>query len=93
MSDVVSSASKQVVDAKDLVATFKQYLNHRAPGGEVSTLRWLCKHKPELVGAQKHEGVWYIDRAKFERYMTTSDREVPLESRDDRSAGAVVEAA
>ena len=22
----------------------------------VSTLRWLCKHKPELLGAQKHEG-------------------------------------
>jgi len=42
----------------------------------VSTLRWLCKHKPELLGAQKHEGVWYINRAKFDRYMATSDREV-----------------
>jgi len=44
----------------------------------VSTLRWLCKHKPELLGAQKHEGVWYINRANFERYMATSDREVPI---------------
>jgi len=43
----------------------------------VST-RWLCKHKPQLLGAQKHEGVWYINRAKFERYMATSDREVPI---------------
>ena len=58
-----------------------------------STLRWLCKHKPDLVGAQKHEGVWYIDRAKFERYLATSDREVPLEPRADRSAGNVGEAA
>ena len=30
------------------------------------------------VGAQKHEGVWYINRAKFEHYMATSDREVPV---------------
>jgi hypothetical protein len=40
----------------------------------VSTLRWLCKHKPELIGARKHEGVWYIDRAMFERYQSLSDR-------------------
>jgi len=58
-----------------------------------STLRWLCKHKPELVGVRKHEGVWYIDRAKFEHYMATSDREAPLEPRADRSAANVVEAA
>jgi hypothetical protein len=45
------------------------------------------------VGAQKHEGVWYIDRVKFEHYMATSDREVPLEPRADRSAGNEVEAA
>jgi len=45
----------------------------------VSTLRWLCKHKPELLGAQKHEGVWYISRVKFERYLTTSDREARTE--------------
>ena len=35
----------------------------------VSTLRWLCEHKPELVGAQKHESIWYIDREQFERYL------------------------
>ena len=57
-----------------------------------STLRWLCKHKPELVGVRRHEGVWYIDRAKFEHYMATSDREAPLEPRADRSAANVVEA-
>jgi hypothetical protein len=51
---------------------------HATSGIPVSTLRWLCKHKPNLVGAQKHEGAWYIDRAKFERYMSTSDREVPM---------------
>lgn len=35
----------------------------------VSTLRWLCKNKPEFVGAHKHEGIWYIDREHFERYL------------------------
>ena len=44
-----------------------------------STLRWLCKHKPDLLGAQKHEGVWYISRVKFERYVAMSDQEVPTE--------------
>lgn len=42
----------------------------------VSTLRWLCKHKAELVGARKHEGVWYIDRAMFERYQSLSDQAI-----------------
>ena len=42
----------------------------------ISTLRWLCKNKPDLLGAQKHKGVWYVNRVRFERYMATSDREV-----------------
>lgn len=39
----------------------------------VSTLRWLCKHKPDLVGARKREGIWYIDRAQFERYLSSPE--------------------
>jgi hypothetical protein len=37
----------------------------------VSTLRWLCKNKPDLIGAQKREGIWYIDRSHFERYLAS----------------------
>jgi hypothetical protein len=60
----------------------------------VSTLRWLCKHKTELLGAQKHKGVWYINRAKFERYMATSDREGPIRHAPQRlRKGDAVEAA
>lgn len=66
---------------------------HATSGIPVSTLRWLCKHKPELVGAQKHEGVWYIDRAKFERYMAMSDREVPIGPEGDHTGDGAVEAA
>ena len=39
----------------------------------VSTLRWLCNRKPELVGARKHEGIWYVDRSRFERYLASSN--------------------
>jgi len=66
---------------------------HHICGIPVSTLRWLCKHKSELIGAQKHEGVWYVDRAKFERYMATADREVPIAPTGDPRLGDAVEAA
>lgn len=66
---------------------------HATSGIPVSTLRWLCKHTADLVGAQKHEGVWYIDRAKFDRYMAASDREVPLPETATSRAADVVEAA
>jgi hypothetical protein len=35
----------------------------------LSTLRWLCKHKPIVIGARKHEGIWYLDRARFQEYI------------------------
>ena len=42
----------------------------------ISTLRWLCKHKADLIGAQKLQGVWYIDRGKFESYVPRSAHSV-----------------
>jgi hypothetical protein len=48
----------------------------------VSTLRWLCNHKPETVGARKREGTWYLDRSCFEAYLASSEGRgaIPLES-------------
>ena len=66
---------------------------HAMSGIPISTLRWLCKQKSDLVGAQKHEGVWYIDRAKFDRYMAASDSEVPLPGPAAPRAADIVEAA
>jgi hypothetical protein len=67
---------------------------HATSAIPVGTLRWLGKHKPDLLGAQKHEGVWYIDRAKFERYMAPSDRQVPIaRSAEGPRMGDAVEAA
>jgi hypothetical protein len=51
---------------------------HATSGIPVSTLRWLCKHKADLIGAQKHEGIWYIEWATFERYLRGADREIPI---------------
>ena len=71
VSDLVE-AIKAGKDARLHLTIADVHATSRIP---VSTLRWLCKHKPELLGAQKHEGVWYINRAKFERYLVTSNRE------------------
>src|SRR5262245_32172209 len=68
-------AIKAAKDARLHLTISDAHATGRIP---VSTLRWLCKYKPELLGAQKHEGVWYINRAKFERCMATSDRELRI---------------
>lgn len=51
----------------------------------LSTLRWLCNHKSDAVGACKQEGAWYLDRSKFEAYIgartaTTTPVQLPGES-------------
>lgn len=66
---------------------------HATSGIPVSTLRWLCKHKADLIGAQKHEGVWYIEWAKFERYMGTPDRDTPGNIQGQERITGSVEAA
>lgn len=67
----------------------------------VSTLRWLCKNKPTLIGARKREGIWYIDRMEFQRYLASHagashDNASPIDSLKpvpaDKSSLAVAEA-
>lgn len=70
-------AIKAATDAQLHLTIGDVHVMSRIP---ISTLRWLCKHKPELLGAQKRKGVWYINRVRFERYMATSDREAPIGS-------------
>lgn len=78
LSTCVSELVEAIKAAKDARLHLTIADVHATSRIPTSTLRWLCKHKPDLVGAQKHEGVWYINRAKFEHYMATSDREVPV---------------
>lgn len=39
----------------------------------LSTLRWLCSHKADAVGAHKHGGAWYVDRICFEAYLASCE--------------------
>lgn len=39
----------------------------------LSTLRWLCNHRADAVGAHKHGGAWYVDRTCFEAYLTSCE--------------------
>ena len=80
-SDALVTLTNCVVELADAITAGRDtHLNltiteaHAVSRIPVSTLRWLCKHKPELIGARKHEGVWYIDRATFEHYQSRSDR-------------------
>ena len=95
--ETLATCARELVEAIEAAKDTRLHVTiadvHATSRIPTSTLRWLCNHKSDMVGAQKHEGVWYIDRMKFERYMTTSDRDVPLEARADRSAGNVVEPA
>ena len=100
-SDAVETLSiclRELVEAIKAARNAQLHLTiadlHAASRIPLSTLRWLCKHKPGLLGAQKHKGVWYVNRAKFERYMATSDREVPIGSTgDEQRLGHAVAAA
>lgn len=38
-----------------------------------STLRWLCSHRGNAVGAHKHGGAWYVDRTCFEAYLASCE--------------------
>ena len=39
----------------------------------LSTLRWLCSHRADVVGAHKYGGAWYVDRTCFEAYLTSCE--------------------
>lgn len=41
-----------------------------------STLRWISKHKPDVIGARKREGAWYVDRSRFEAYLQSPSRRI-----------------
>ena len=67
--DELADAIKAGRDTRLLLTIAEAHAVSHIP---VSTLRWLCKRKADLIGAQKHQGVWYMDRIKFERYLPAS---------------------
>jgi hypothetical protein len=89
LSDCVDELSAAITAGHEVTVQLTVSEAHLVSHIPVSTLRWLCKHKPEVVGARKREGVWYIDRAHFERYLVSSDgRAVVLRDEDQEVSSA-----
>lgn len=77
LADCVHELLEALAAGRDLCLQLTIAEAHVVSRIPVSTLRWLCKHKAEEIGARKRNGVWYIDRAKFEHYLPRGDKQAP----------------
>ena len=73
LADCIDELSAAITAGHDATIQLTVSESHALSHIPVSTLRWLCNHKPDLIGARKREGVWYVDRALFERYLVSSN--------------------
>jgi hypothetical protein len=86
LADCVDELSAAITAGHDATVQLTIAEANAASHIPVSTLRWLCKHKPEMIGARKREGVWYIDRAQFERYLSSPDGHAAVPRADAASS-------
>ena len=78
----IDELSAAITAGRDLTILLTVVEAHHISHIPVSTLRWLCNHKPKVIGAHKRGGVWYIARPQFERYLASPD--LPPAPRRDR---------
>ena len=76
LADCVDELSAAITAGHDVTVQLTVGEAHSVSRIPVSTLRWLCNHKPEAIGARKREGIWYIDRTTFERYLANPTEQV-----------------
>ena len=76
LADCVDELSAAITAGHELTIQLTVAEAHHLSHIPVSTLRWLCNHKSALIGAHKHEGIWYLDRVLFERYLASPDGQV-----------------
>lgn len=76
LADCVDELSAAITAGHDVTVQLTVGEAHSVSRIPVSTLRWLCNHKPEVIGARKREGIWYIDRTTFERYLANPTERV-----------------
>lgn len=69
----IEELSAAITTGQDLSIQLTVVEAHHISHIPVSTLRWLCNHKPDVIGAHKRGGVWYIARPPFERYLASPD--------------------
>lgn len=84
LADCVEELSAAITAGHEVTIQLTVNEAHAMSHIPVSTLRWLCNHRPVVIGARKREGVWYVDRALFERYLVS-----PGDSRRGLSANIV----
>ena len=72
LADCVKELTAAIHAGHDVHLQFTIAEAHAMSHIPISTLRWLCRTKPEVMGARKEEGVWYLDRQRFETYLATS---------------------
>ena len=81
LAGCIEELSVAITAGRDLTIQLTVVEAHHISHIPVSTLRWLCNHKPKVIGAHKRGGVWYIARPLFERYLASP--EVPSARRRD----------
>ena len=69
LADCVDELLKAIEAGRDICLHLTIVQAHSVSNIPISTLRWLCAHRSEEIGAQKREGVWYIERTKFASYL------------------------
>jgi hypothetical protein len=89
LTDCVEELSAAITAGHDMTIQLTVSEAHIVSHIPVSTLRWLCNHKPATVGAHKREGSWYIDRAIFERYLQSPEGR-DAEVRDEVQDGSLI---
>ena len=73
LAGCIEELSAAITTGRDTAIKLTVVEAHNISHIPVSTLRWLCNRKPKQIGAHKRGGVWYIDRALFERYLASPD--------------------
>ena len=73
LSDCIQELVEAITAGRELAVRLTINDAHLISRIPVSTLRWLCNHRADAVGATKQEGVWYLDRSQFEAYLATPD--------------------
>lgn len=91
LADCVDELSAAITAGHELTIQLTVVEAHHLSHIPVSTLRWLCNRKPSLVGAHKHEGIWYLDRTLFEGYLASADGQVTESSDGTDSASPATE--
>ena len=89
LSDCIQELVEAITAGRELAVRLTISDAHLISRIPVSTLRWLCNHKADAVGATKQEGIWYLDRSQFETYLASPDGQAatPPAPREPVAAG------